>query len=186
MDHIGVRDDSGALELVLTTAFAFPAFTALVAVALPLVFPVAALAALPVLLVKAHLVAEAADHVLPELSLLLAVLFGPLVCRLAGVEVLFFSLSLPLLFGLLPDIFHLLPIGLLARLFFIKNCDNHRWSTISLSDLEEGVVVAKGSLALRTVVEVLADSALVTDASNGCDVATIALHIFVHNDALLL
>lgn len=123
IDHIGVRDDSGALELVL--AFAFPAFTALVAVTLPLVFPVAALAALPFLLVEAHLVAEATDHILPELGLFLAVFFGPLIGGLARVEILFFCMSLPLLFGLLPDILHLLPVGLLTWLFFVKHCDNH-------------------------------------------------------------
>lgn len=186
MDNIGVGDDSGALELVLTAAFAPPAFTALVAMALPLVFPVATLAALPVLLIEAHLVTEATDHILEELGLLLAVFFGPLVCRLAGVEVLLFSLRLPLLLGLLPDILHLLPVGLLARLFLVKHSDNHRGSTASLSDLEEGVVMAKGSLALRTVIEVLADSALVTDSRNRSDVATVALHIGVHDDALLL
>lgn len=115
-DNVRVGYNFGTLELVLALAFlawTLPAETT------------AALVALPLLFIEAHLVAEAADHGLPELSFLLDVLFGPLVVGLAGIEALFFSMVFPLLLGLLPCLLHLLPVGLLAWLLLIEHSNNH-------------------------------------------------------------
>lgn len=157
-DNVRVGHNFGTLELVLALAFlawTLPAATT------------AALGALPLLFIEAHLVAEAADHGLPELSLLLDVLFGPLVMGFAGIEALFFSMVLPLLLGLPPCLLHLLPVGLLAGLLLIEHSNNHRGSAASLSNLEEGVVMTKRLFALSAVVEVFANSTLVANADDG-------------------
>ena len=46
--------------------------------------------------------------------------------------------------------------------------------------------MSEALLACLAVVEVLADAALVTDSLDGCDPASITLHIFVYNFVLLI
>jgi len=112
----GVANDDGALHLVF--ALAFPAAVLLL------------LGLVEVGALKAHLVEEAADHVLPVLGLLHAVFFRPLFAAVFALLFLLLVLLLPLLFCSLPSFFHLLPVGLVSRLLvlitiIVEHSDNH-------------------------------------------------------------
>lgn len=62
---------------------------------------------------------------------------------------------------------------LLLWSIFVKHGDHDIGSTASLSDLEEGMFVAKALFTNAAEVEIFANAALVTDAHDWVDVAAI-------------
>ena len=68
--------------------------------------------------------------------------------------------------------------------FFIENGNHDSRCTTSLLDLQEGMIVVKFFFAVCTVVEVFADSALVTDSNDRRLAATIARNTNVSDNLL--
>ena len=64
--------------------------------------------------------------------------------------------------------------------------DHNVWSTSSLSDLEEWVLVTEAFFTIRTVVEVFADAALVTDSPDRDCVAAVTSDVGVFDIVLLI
>ena len=92
----------------------------------------------------------------------------------------------------LVDELHRVIRGLLAFFLIIGWCNlvkhgNHDvWSSAVLTDLEESMFVAETLFTGSTVIEVLANGALVAKALNGVDATAIASDIGVHDSGLLL
>jgi hypothetical protein len=109
--------------------------------------------------IDTHLSEEVLDHVLPgAVGTVTVTVISPLT---AVVGSLLFVLS--------------------SSAIFVEDSDNHSWSLTLVSNLQEGVVVTEVFFALSAVVEVLADSALVSNAFDRGLTTTIALNRSVLN-----
>lgn len=99
--------------------------------------------------IEAHLLKEAVNHMFPAVT--------------------FTSMTVTVMLSVVS-----LGISVSWLSFFIENGDHYSGRTTCFLNLKEGMIVVKFFFAVRTVVEVLADSALVTDSKDRRLTATIA------------
>ncbi len=118
---------------------------------------------LAVFALDAHLLQEAAHHLFPVVTATMVALMA-VVSSVVGAVV---------------------SAVLLSGLAFIQNGNHHGRRSISVFDLEEGVIVAHVVFTLGAVVEVLTYRALVPDANDWVDAASVALHALVHHLGIL-
>ena len=99
--------------------------------------------------IEAHLLKEAVNHMFPAVT--------------------FTSMTVTVMLSVVS-----LGISVSWLSFFIENGNHNSGRTTCFLNLKEGMIVVKFFFAVRTVVEVLADSALVTDSKDRRLTATIA------------
>lgn len=103
--------------------------------------------------IEAHLLKEAVNHMFPAMTF----------------TVMTVTMSVTVMVSVVS-----LGISVSWLSFFIENGNHYSGRTTCFLNLQEGMIVVKFFFAVRTVVEVLADSALVTDSKDRRLTATIA------------
>ena len=115
--------------------------------------------------IKAHFLKETVNHILPTMMF--------------AVVTVAVSMSMTVVFSLV-----LVRVRVSWLCLFVKDGHHNCGCAICLLYLEEGMIVIKFFFAIRTVIEVLADSALVTNSDDRRLAATIAGNTNVSNNLL--